>query len=430
MQKLMAIALVCLFLAACSNKPNAGYCADGDQDPLCNPGPACTEDLTCSGVPNKMVCDTADTGTCVQCTPEKKNACTDNQPICSTESLSCVACKMDIECGQGNACLPNGACTSAAEVAYVKVPGGAGTMCSKTEPCATLDEGLKRNRDFIVVSGAVTDNKETPANNKNVTILGEGDASIARSTAGTVLKIEGTSDIKIQGLTFKNSDGNAIEITNGYPRVALTSCTIDNNTGLGVNVISGNLTISRSVISRNGNGGVSVINNNLSRFNISNTVIVYNGDGEGGGTSTVGGLALTANNNDSSLTWNTIAFNQSDGNTFRGGASCNAPMAKSTGNVFFHNSESSGSGLKTDMTTQTNPAGNGCAASSNQITAVDDANNLGFTSVNLPYDFSLKSSSPLIDGAGTMCPMTDFSGLPRPAGAACDFGAYEYRQAP
>jgi Right handed beta helix region len=412
--------------ASCGDEKNPGFCAEGDSDPLCNPGPACKSSSDCASTMGKMVCDVGATDTCVQCTQAEAQACTGVTPVCG-ETKACRACATDADCGLNNACLPTGACVPAAEVAFVVGATGSGNTCTRVAPCGNLDEGLKRNRDYVVVAGAVTDSRETVVN-RDVTIIGEAGSSVTRSGNGNLLRIDGAAtDATIQGVSFINAQGGGIEVSN-FSRLTLVSCVVSGNDGVGITANPGSLSVSRSVISSNKGGGISVSNNG-SRFSLSNNVIVYNGKALDPGSSLIGGVAVTPNNNESKLEWNTIAFNQSDGTTFRGGASCNGGSASSVGNVFFHNSEPNGAVLKTDMTTQYNATGSGCTAANNMAVA-DDVSNLGFKSVVAPYDFRLNAGSVLIDAGGTACTGVDFEGDKRFQGTACDIGADEYLAKP
>jgi hypothetical protein len=88
-------------------------------------------------------------------------------------------------------------------------------------------------------------------------------------------------------------------------------------------------------------------------------------------------------------------------------------------------SEADGGALKTDDTTQTNPAGNGCVATNNGSTATEDATDLGFTLPLLPpCDFRLDAGSPLVKMVRPTCHR--YRRQTRPTGGTRAFGADEY----
>ncbi len=142
-----------LLFAACHN-PN--YCA-GSPDNNCNEtGDGGTtidgnESISCvqTGCVNNSagsVCDT-DTKACVQCTDGPAgdhSACTLTTPVCSTTD-TCRACAANSECAS-DACLPDGSCAAATDVAYVNATTGSGLTLH--QGCAVHDDHVREERQI------------------------------------------------------------------------------------------------------------------------------------------------------------------------------------------------------------------------------------------------------------------------------------------
>src|SRR4051812_29941217 len=122
--------LLILCLAACG-KDNPYYCENApDHNCTAMPdaptsGGGCTTSTECTTSANP-VCDTA-THTCVACGEGETGACGGTAPVCSQHS--CRACEAHGECSS-TACLPTGACGTAAEVAYVAPSGNDTNACT------------------------------------------------------------------------------------------------------------------------------------------------------------------------------------------------------------------------------------------------------------------------------------------------------------
>ena len=454
----LAGSLVLHGLAAC----NWRYCA-GNPDDDCrkswdaNTGPElCKGNSDCRAPTG--VCDLQATMMCVQCTTSQAAACSGVTPVCDLEVMMCVQCTTSqagacsgatplcisnqcqkctahAQCSASNVCLPDGSCADAEQVAYVAM-SGSGSACTKTSPCGTLDAGLKKHKPFVkFASGTVADTSATTIDGQAVTIFADQGARLSRTSAGVILQVQNDgADVQIFDLEIAGATGlgnAAIAVSNpngGTPKLALTRVTVDGNQGLGVSATAGTLTLSRSIVSGNDSGGISV-SGPSSIFDISESFIIHNGRATNQ-PSVVGGAALATVAAGSRFEWNTVAFNESDGSLFRGGVSCTVALATATGNLIYHNTEPDGSGgIKTDATTQNNSAG---CQYGNTIAIATDPGNLGFRSpLVMPFDFRLTSMSPrtVID-AGGLCSGQDFDGQSRPIGAACDLGADEYQPAP
>lgn len=436
---LSLITAALLSMAAGCHSDNPYYCEDRAYHNCGNePGTfPCDSKEDCSGQEGKLACTEPNPSTgfgiCVQCTPSDATACSAAAPVCGTDN-TCRACSKHSECASA-ACLPDGSCGSDANVAYVAA-NGSGTACSLSAPCSTLATALAKNKAFIKVAAgnAVKDSQVTTIDGKAVTILADDGAKLDRDGDGAILEVRSANaDVKIYDLEITGATGttgaNGIDVTpnGGVPKLTLARVKLVGNQGLGLAVQGGTLSISQSNISGNAGGGVSISGVGTS-FSLSDNFITYNGRALGTQASLIGGAAITSNTTGSKFERNTVAFNESSGSTFRGGASCNAALVSAVGNLLFRNSEPDGAGgLKNDATTQGNLTG-GCAFG-NTFSAATDAANLGFKSPLIaPLDFHLTAASPTsIRDAGGMCSGTDVDGESRPQGAACDLGADEYK---
>jgi hypothetical protein len=398
----------------CEGMPN-DYCQDRGCTPVC--------DLGSSG-PDET------TGLCVQCTAGEPLACGGLTPICSTDH-TCRGCLAHGDCAS-LACLPDGACGGDDTVAYVVEGASETAPCTRAAPCGKLGRALATSRPFVKLSGALVESIVVEGG-RQVTWLAEPGTRLTGAGTGAIVTVRdpGTS-LTIYDLTISdapNSGGGygvAVQTGAGEPTVALHRVTLRNNPAGGLSFGSGSLTVRRSIITDNPGGGLS-ISGFGTQFTIADSVITYNGRALGAQPSSSGGVSITANTAGSSLERNTIAFNESNGLTFRGGVSCNAPLVAASGNLVFHNVEPDGiGGLRNDLTTQRNTTS--ACAFGNTLALATDPQNLGFRSPLVPpLDFHLTAATPLsVRDAGGTCTGTDLDGDPRPFGAACDLGADEY----
>jgi hypothetical protein len=395
----------------------------------------CKTKNDCSEQEGKPSCSEPDEegfGICVQCTPADATSCAATTPVCGTDNL-CRPCGKHSECSSA-VCFADGSCALESSVAYV-TPTGMGTACSKAAPCGTLAAAVAAGKGTIKISaGLVKSGQTTVIDGKAVTILAEEGAKLDRDGDGAILEVRSAAaDVKIFDLEITGATGtagaNAIDVNpnGGAPKLSLTRVKLAGNQGLGLSVQGGAVTVLQSIISENLGGGVSIAGVGTS-FAISDNFITYNGRALGGQASLVGGVAITSNTAGSKFERNTVAFNESNGSTFRGGASCNAILVGASGNLLFKNSEPDGAGgLKNDATTQANLTG-GCVFG-NTFSAATDPGNLGFKSpLVAPFDFHLTAASPTsVRDAGGACSGTDIDGDARPQGGACDLGADEYK---
>src|SRR5690606_19576190 len=181
--------LVFLVAISSSGCKNPHYC-EGNPNDDCraawDSGPGvdaftCTSSTECAAP--TPVCDTT-TGTCVQClAPDDTAACTGTTPVCD-DNHTCRACEAHSEC-PSQACLPDGSCAQASDVAYVSA-AGTGTACTQGSPCPLLADAIAKDLPYVKIAadGAAVASATTVIDGKAVTILAEPGASIDRQTDG------------------------------------------------------------------------------------------------------------------------------------------------------------------------------------------------------------------------------------------------------
>jgi Right handed beta helix region len=432
-----AAALFVIAATAACYQDDPNYCDDRAFNNCANPPGSCNEKADCAGQEGKLSCselnDATGYGICVQCTASDAAACLGVTPVCGADHV-CKGCGKHTDCSSA-ACLPDGSCGSDTNVAYVAA-AGTGTACTKAAPCGTLAAAVAKGKAYVKVAAGnpVKDGQVTTIDGKAVTVLADEGAKLDRDGDGAVLEVRSAgADVKIYDLEITGATGstgaNGIDVNpnGGTPKMALTRVKLTGNQGLGLSAQGGAVTLSQSTISGNTGGGISISGVGTSFF-IADNFVFYNGRALGAQASNQGGVAIASNTAGSKFERNTVAFNESNGLTFRGGASCNAPLASAGGNLLFRNSEpDGGGGLKNDASTQANLTG-GCPFG-NSFSTATDAGNLGFKSPLIaPFDFHLTAASPAtVRDAGGACSGMDVDGDARPQGAACDLGADEYK---
>lgn len=328
----ISLVLLAALLSACdwvlNYQDDPNYCLGLPNNNCLSAGPtSCRSDQDCAG--DTLVCDTAGTMSCVQCTAEKDAACTGAMPVCGDDH-TCRSCTAHAQCGDSNVCLPDGSCADAGQVAYVEpAPGGTdNSSCTRATPCTVIAKAVTTGRPYVKLAG--TTNEQVTLNNRNVTLLAEPGAKLTATSNGILLRIDGTSQVAIYDLEISGASGSSgfgISISSGATAMvrltrvkvsgnqaggisasggtlAVSQSTISDNIGGGISASGVTLTVSQSTISGNAGGGISVGVNGT--FAIVGNVFFENGAQAG----TVGGVSIsTAQNAANRLEFNSFNKN-------------------------------------------------------------------------------------------------------------------------
>ncbi len=433
---LLVPAVALALVGACHDNPN--YCAGRLNDNCANPDvdapvvvTGCKADATkCKDT--TPVCDMI-ADKCVACLGSNVEdmSCPATAPVCSNQA--CGVCTADAQCGSG-VCQANGACADANDVAYVNGTTSTNTACTKTEPCTTVTKALATTKSIIrVTDGAVVTEANTTATtpalkiSKNVTIIGGAGSTVKRDNFGPIVGIDGSSVVTLRGLTITGAGGGAdgvgVQVLTGMPTVTIERCRIANNSGIGIDVRKGSLTLLTSSVASNTEGGVSITSTG---FKLTNNIIVLNG----GAGSFFGGVKIDQISSGTTLkemSFNTIANNLGPTGIVTGVA-CSLVLTACTfsNNIVFDNVVSSG-------ITQT--TGNNCSYTYSDIGPGAVVGGTGNLSVGPQFvdvsggNFHLMGTSPVKDKADPAATLaTDIDGDARPQGAGKDQGADEFKQ--
>lgn len=401
----------------CKNFPGQDGCPG---EPMNGGTCSISTDCMTSGFP---ICDTnLHGGTCVQCTDGVRDC--QGEPCIQDK---CQPCTQHAQC-PSRACLGDGTCADAGQVAYVR-PDGSGMDCTDTAPCKTIADALKV-KTIIKVEGAITDDKLT-IDGKTVTILAAPHSTLTRSTSGAILEVKNDqADVKIYDLeitmaTTPKTDP-AVSLSGGNPKLTLTRVKIDNNPGIGILSSAGTLIITQSTISENGGGGIFVDGGS---FDITNSFIVGNGaptNDPMAGMPSFGGVLF---NSPSSASTRRFEFNTISNNSAKSitGVFCGTNMATATfaNNIVYANQSDQGR-LQIGGPSIVN-----CMWRYSDIGGLIPPLLMGNMDMDPKFvdpttdKFQLMSGSPVKDKADPAATITvDFDGDPRPAGKA-DIGADE-----
>lgn len=409
-------------------------------------GASCTTSGNCKTTAFP-VCDLAMTGgTCVQCTSTDSHACGDMTPICVNDQ--CTACTKHSDCTESNTCLPNGACAKSSDVAYVDGTNGVDAApCMKDMPCTRIDKAAAL-KGIVKVAGVVKD--RCSLMNVTATIVADPGAKLTPSISGVAFEVKGTSNVQVYDLQISNALGggsnnvavsdtanltlnrvtlrdvaaNGAVLTGGH--LTCIQCLIASNAQRGIDALTaGTVTIARSTISDNINGGIRISDDVV--FQIVGNVIYHNGQID----KNSGAISVNVNNKapgapPNQLDFNSIVANAS--NTLAQGVACGpGTTMKANNNILWDN------GVVTAM--QANTDGQ-CDWEYSDVgplaLAGGSASNINMSpkfAMEATGDLHLTSSSPV---RGMADPAADLSGLAaqdidgQTRVSRADMGAYQY----
>jgi hypothetical protein len=270
---------------------------------------------------------------CVQCTVNEHAVCTNTTPVCTNDV--CAGCTKHMDCPDSLACMPDGSCASAANVAYVDGDHGVDNApCTKDMPCTKIDKatGIKQ---IVKVTGTVTD--RASIGDRVATIVADVGAKLAPRAGdnGIALEVKGASKIAIYDLQISNANNGPGISTADTATLALTGVTVRDNAGNGITITgtshltctrcllagnalrgidasggAGRLTISQSTISDNSSGGIRMQDD--SSFQIVSNIIFRNG--QPNPRAAAGGIFISVNAPPIDAPPNRIDFNSLSAN--------------------------------------------------------------------------------------------------------------------
>ena len=387
----LTFAVLVLVAAAGCQKTNPDYCPNGATADLMacidappGTGDHCTGDDGCKADPNLPFCDKmVNGGTCVQCTPDHTNVCTGSTPHCELDTGTCVGCVDDNDCGGTGVCLPTGSCAAPDAIFYaVSKNGSIMADCGTSNKPCTLDQALSLVTSSAknIIKLTLTDPAPYTSSMPNyiinvdatvgLTIDARGATLHAKDTDNPVFIINSNKGMTILGGTIENATGSNSDgircntnatltvdgttiASNGESAIDASSCTLtvkhaiirgnsqSGSTFPGIQIVGGSSTISRSSITANQGGGITVTNG---KFAIVGNVLLSNGTGDTSGL--VGGISINTAIPGNRLEFNTITQNQTTQTVLTAAAGVSCPNAAvgftAQNNIIWNNNSSAG----------------------------------------------------------------------------------------
>ena len=256
--------------------PDAPVC--GELDHTCA---GCTQSSDCAGFSDRSTCDN---GVCVGC--RDSGDCGVDAPVCDGDQHVCRACEAGGECDSGVCDLGGGACVAAGDILHV-APGGADSGDCGASPCQTIGYAVGQvagARMWIQIApGDYQENPGLVVDGKTVRLVGPGAtmASLKPTAIDTpALQVLHQSDVEVDGLTLHQASGASgyglgCSLVSGptRPTVVLRQVTLEDNQE-GAFAQACNLDIERSTLVHNTGGGLEVTSGIIT---VLNSFITVNG---------------------------------------------------------------------------------------------------------------------------------------------------------
>lgn len=305
--------------------------------------------------------------------------------------------------------------------AFVDADGTDNTICSLDKPCSKIMNALATKRPIIHIHGTISE-RVVIRDEQAVTIL--GDRAILTSEIGPVLAIDGSNNrVTIKDVIFSDVPDNqipVIQMDSPESSLLLIHVRVVSNAGIGIEVTgSGNLILTRSIISTNTEGGIVL--DGEATFQIVGNIFY----GNGSPSSIIGGINIVVRGSPQ----NVLAFNTFYRNSVETGPAaitCFAGSFTAVNNIIFNNTSSNGQNLQ---------VGEGCVHKYSLI-APGDISGTGnisgdpmFENPADGWDLHPSFRSPVIGAAD---PNSDLSGLAEldlddmPRTKPATIGAYQF----
>lgn len=335
---------------------------------------------------------------------------------CNDSAPAPTGCTAPADCGPTETCEPDGRCT--ADVAFADSAGTRNAVCSREAPCSTIADAVATGRTDIRAHGTFTE-RIVLDGGRTVRLFADPGTTLTSNIPDLpVVSVAGTGtslaiyDLTISGVTNRV---NVVDIApaSGSSSLELHHVEIKDNRGLAISVGDGLLTMDRTTLARNADGGLAVFS--TARVVVTNSLVVNNGSP----TSAYGGIWVSSD----ATTHNQISFTTVYRNFSVQGASsgiaCTGKQTEIVDSMFVSNglvdttSQATGNCQFRDTLTYPGapPAGQGNLGMDPEL--VDPAHG----------DFHPSCDSPAIGAAGPMVPLAgatawDLDGRQRACGPA------------
>lgn len=416
------VIVVALLLTGCPKQKNPDHCSD-DRTKCPDSMPACSIPLdtcACNG------------GMCKECTAAGEKTCTGTTPGCGIDN-HCGPCRSNDHCPSDSACLEDGTCADPSRIIAVSPGDNTSTPCGAPGQSAcsimTAPSQVTASRDVIRLAAGnyqVGGTEGMDFGATSATVVARGATITRMAPNGPIMSVRNSQALKLIGGTLQGPNNTLEGVRcNSSGRLQVHEATIENMTEHGIKTDACELTVSRSTIRENRQGGIFMLTA-LRVARITNNFVYRNG----GGTSQVGGMSLRLESG-SALEFNTVVNNQTTATMgFAGGIFCESNNNyEPPFNIVYRNQGGLGNMVQVIGSCVFQPTKSyvlGTPDPNENMVGFEDPNKL----TNPSFRLTAGSPEMVVRDVSDCRDLIDVEGdaRPAPAGGKCDYGADEFRQ--
>ncbi len=221
-------------------------------EPRCSPDTltcvACVGDHDCDNYTDAPHC--APTGGCVGCIDSTQ--CASTTPTCDQTTSTCRACAADADCASRVCESPT--CADATTILYATPNGNPAATCEQNDPCSLTDAISKVDLTHVVIKLLPGEYLDNPTIATHVTVLIDGSEATYSGLITVSGDLSGAANVTLAGMMFGASGGG--QCSAGADGAPMPTLSIIDSTFLG------------------GNGGDSLETFKACNLNIARTVFM------------------------------------------------------------------------------------------------------------------------------------------------------------